>query len=337
VVRFCAFVAVFVHHCISRTGAGNEREIFADAMGFGLCLFFVLSAYLIALLLIREREQTGSIHLLLFYRRRILRIWPLYLLGLSIGIFRAFHHGVLMEQKSWFIAALLLSGNLIYPGTILMSHLWSISIEEQFYLFFPTVCRNLGRRGMLIVALFLIVLANATLVHFAHIHADLDVKVWFSSFVQYEMFAAGILLALADAWLPRWGIPASLLAATCSVGLWGGAAGAFHLKTMGAFATSALALCAGYAIVALACCLFVVALQGLPSPQPLIYSGKISYGLYVFHIPAIAIVTSRVHGFAGALVSLALTYGIAAVSYRYYETPFLKLKRHFEVVRTGGS
>src|ERR1700712_1297411 len=130
VVRFLAFLAVFGHHVFPRTGAHNAfLEMSANAMAFGLSLFFVLSAYLITLLLIREGDQTGSIHLMKFYTRRMLRIWPLYLLGISIGILRALLHGVFQQQKTWFIAALLLSGNLIYPGTILMSHLWSISIE----------------------------------------------------------------------------------------------------------------------------------------------------------------------------------------------------------------
>lgn len=336
VVRFCAFLAVFGHHTLPRTG-NHARWITtaADAMGFGLSLFFVLSAYLITLLLLREREQTGSIHLVPFYKRRVLRIWPLYLLGIGIGVVRAVGHGVFLQQKTWFIAALLLSGNLVYPGTILMSHLWSISIEEQFYLFFPSACRTFGRRGMLLFALVLIVVANVTLVHFAHIRADLDVQVWFSSFVQFEMFAAGILLALADKHLPRWTTGTSMVAVSGAVLLWVGSTAEFHLKATGAFASSPLGLCLGYATVALACCLFLVAVQGLPAPAPMVYSGKISYGLYVFHLPVIALISARFPTYAlGVLVSLVLTYGVAAISYRYFEMPFLQIKRRLELIPT---
>ncbi|SDF22727.1 acyltransferase family protein [Terriglobus roseus] len=334
VVRFFAFFAVFIHHAIPRTGSGSAIEMFADAMGFGLCLFFVLSAYLITLLLSREHDATGSINMGAFYIRRILRIWPLYLLGLSIGVARAFHHGVLQEQKAWFIAALLFAGNLVFPGNILMSHLWSISIEEQFYLFFPTSCRFFGQRGMLVIACVLILLANVTLVHFAQIHADPDVTIWFNSFVQFEMFATGILLALADRWLPRWSIPMSLLVVLGCIGGWLLAAGHFHLKTMGSKAQSAASLCAGYALVAIACGLLIVAFQQLPAQRPFIYSGRISYGLYVFHLPVLAAVTSRVHGLAGSALTLILTFCVAAVSYRYFETPFLRLKRRFERIKT---
>ena len=336
VVRFCAFLAVFGHHTLPRSGPYPKiLTVSVDALGFGLSLFFVLSAYLITLLLVREREATGSIHLAAFYKRRVLRIWPLYLLGILIGVFRAYNHGVLDQQKTWFIAALLLSGNLVYPGTILMSHLWSISIEEQFYLFFPSACRSFGRRGMFLFALLLIAVANITLVHFAHGRANLDVQVWFSSFVQFEMFAAGILLALADDLLPRWNTLFSALAIVGSVSLWILAAGFFHLKTMDATAKSAGGLCLGYVVVAMACCLFLVAAQGLPSPKPLVYSGRISYGLYVFHIPAIALISARVSSYtAGVFLSLIATYGLAAASYHYYEMPFLQWKRRFELIPT---
>ncbi|MGI4855167.1 MAG: acyltransferase family protein [Janthinobacterium lividum] len=336
VVRFCAFLAVFGHHTLPRTGDHSRwLTTAADAMGFGLSLFFVLSAYLITLLLLREREQTGSIHLVPFYKRRALRIWPLYLLGIGIGVVRAVSHGVFLQQKTWFIAALLLSGNLIYPGTILMSHLWSISIEEQFYLFFPSACRTFGRRGMLLFALVLIVAANVTLIHFAHIHADLDVRVWFSSFVQFEMFAAGILLALADKHLPRWSVVVSLFASGGAALLWFGATAVFHLKTTGAVASSAAGLCVGYATVAAACCLLLVAVQGLPSPAPMVYSGKVSYGLYVFHLPVIALVSARFATYSvGVLVSMVLTYGLAALSYRYFELPFLQRRQHLQLIPT---
>ncbi len=334
VVRFCAFLSVFGHHTLPRTG-NHSHLLFtaANTMGFGLSLFFVLSAYLITLLLLRELHLTGSIHLVPFYKRRMLRIWPLYLLGIGIGVVRAVHHGVFLEQKTWFIAALLLSGNLIYPGTILMSHLWSISIEEQFYLFFPSAGKSFGQRGMLCFALVLILLANVALVHFAHARADLDVTVWFSSFVQFEMFAAGILLALADSHLPKWKQSTSVAALVGSVALWMAAAGAFHLKTEGAHATSAFELCTGYAMVAAACCLFLVAFQRLPAPAPLVYSGKISYGLYVFHLPVIAILSARLPTYSiGILASLAVAYLAAAASYHFFEMPFLQFKRRYELV-----
>ncbi len=71
-MRFVAFLAVFGHHALPRDGAHSRwlKEA-VNTLGFGLCLFFVLSAYLIALLLRRERQKTDTVALRAFYARRI--------------------------------------------------------------------------------------------------------------------------------------------------------------------------------------------------------------------------------------------------------------------------
>jgi peptidoglycan/LPS O-acetylase OafA/YrhL len=76
VVRLIAFLSVFLHHSAPRIEAGHKSIIVSvvNAAGFGLCLFFVLSAFLITTLLLREYESTGDIHLAQFYKRRALRI-----------------------------------------------------------------------------------------------------------------------------------------------------------------------------------------------------------------------------------------------------------------------
>lgn len=335
VVRCCAFLAVFCHHELPRTDVSRLAAAIANGMGFGLSLFFVLSAYLITLLLLKETEETGSIHLGAFYKRRILRIWPLYLLGIGIGVFRSYHHGVLDQDKAWFIAALLFSGNMVSSAGVLMSHLWSISIEEQFYLLFPSSGSRFGRRGMLAFALILIAGANATMVYFAHVHAELDTTVWFSSLVQFEMFAAGILLALADSRLPRWGLAGSMAAAVFALCTWFAVADLFQLKTQNAVAQTAAGLCFGYLMIAVACCVFIVALQGLPAWRPFTYSGRISYGLYVFHIPAIALLGRHFSsGLLNAGAALTMTYLLAALSYKFFEKPFLEFKRSLELIPT---
>ena len=75
-----------------------------DACGFGLCIFFLLSAYLIVTILLREKDTTGSVSLSSFAARRILRIWPLY----NLYILK---HGWILET---------------------INPLWSLSVEEQF-------------------------------------------------------------------------------------------------------------------------------------------------------------------------------------------------------------
>jgi peptidoglycan/LPS O-acetylase OafA/YrhL len=82
-LRFFAFLAVLVHHGPSSTGLFG---LASSAGGFGLSMFFLLSAYLITELLLREREQTGTVAWNLFFTRRALRIWPLYYAFLTAAL-----------------------------------------------------------------------------------------------------------------------------------------------------------------------------------------------------------------------------------------------------------
>lgn len=332
-VRFCAFIAVFSHHVLPRSQGSSALDILAGACGFGLYLFFFLSAFLISLLMLREYDATGALDVKAFFVRRVLRIWPLYLVGLGIGVFRAWMHGVLIEQKMWFVAALLLAGNAVHFDGILMSHLWSISVEEQFYLIFPLAAR-FGRYGLMVAVVLSFLIANVALVVLAVQHAVLDTTVWFNSFACFEMFAAGAALALLDHRLHTLTRPLALLAVLSSLGLALFVQAAFHLKAKGYVAGSPLALCLAYLLLAIACCLFIIGMQQLPTWHPITYLGRISYGLYVFHIPAIALVGSKFGKFVSPFVSLAVTVALAALSYATFEKPLLQLKRQFEIVTT---
>src|SRR5580704_18886297 len=80
VLRFVAFLLVFFYHSV--TVANGIFDSFRIAGALGVCLFFLLSSYLITELLEREKSQSGDIHLRAFYIRRGLRIWPLYFIVL---------------------------------------------------------------------------------------------------------------------------------------------------------------------------------------------------------------------------------------------------------------
>src|SRR5215218_7670570 len=96
-LRFFAFLAVFMHHALPRdaayyTGAGVPPAVTQwlltakEAGSFGLDLFFALSAYLITELLLREHASQGSFSISAFYIRRALRIWPLYFIFLALTV-----------------------------------------------------------------------------------------------------------------------------------------------------------------------------------------------------------------------------------------------------------
>lgn len=132
-VRFCAYLLVYLHHTLPQNPVPVSNHIlqaflqpgiwhlinsFALACACGLPLFFMLSAYLITSLLLEEKEHFAKINIRNFYIRRILRIWPLYFLGILLGVlWSLYHHDASIAQFSWFV---FLSGNIFF-----LFHAWN--------------------------------------------------------------------------------------------------------------------------------------------------------------------------------------------------------------------
>ncbi len=345
VIRFVAFFGVFFHHAgfFYRPSFAKSPlfEALLDVSVNGLQLFFVLSAFLISDLLMREREANGHIDVKAFYRRRILRIWPLFILGLLMGV--GYDHFVMHTDSLRFLAFFLLmggwycrrygtSGN---PSNVL----WSITVEEQFYLFYPALARKFSRRMIALFCFVLIVIANGLLYYYGQINS-ISIVSWYDSFVQFEMFAAGILLALLlkqkiPNWTP-WVRVLLLLAWPLSWFI----TIAYSYLFPNVSGTSSGMLIARYALTALGCAAFLLGMLGINRkflPGWMVYSGRISYGLYVFHEYGMRLSSyifnwhriisdKHVNYVCWWLCSLAFTFILAAISYRFFESPFLKLK-----------
>ena len=359
VVRFIAFLLVFLAHSLP-SGLENETINLPPQYAaivymvrrtsiYGLTLFFTLSAYLICELLLRERYATGAIHVKSFYTRRILRIWPLYFAGLIIGLLLAsfFHNGRNTYLWSAWAAALVGNWFVVFkgnPGNVMIP-LWSVSVEEQFYLMAPWAVKLMTRRWLAAFAIALMAFAGLVLYLLGAEQTPAE-KVWFNSFVQFGFFAAGTLLCIALG-----GRTTRLNAAQRAL-VGGGAffclyltAYTFHCSEGPHAVTGSLNLMGGYGVAALGCCGILLAFLGIDKrflPRPVVYLGRISYGLYVFHNLAIRAVTrllppapaDALSIFRNLLVSLVLTVVLAALSYRFFETPFLKLKRRFEIIQS---
>jgi peptidoglycan/LPS O-acetylase OafA/YrhL len=352
VVRFLAFLLVFLFHALPYPAIGQHgwrvRLALVQECSSGLCLFFTLSAYLITSLLLVERQTTATVSVKKFYIRRLLRIWPLYFFGIAIGLLIA----VLTHRRNDVIGLvwyLLFAGNfycmafgwLANP----MSPLWSISIEEQFYLLWPWAMRWFSRRTLTMCALFFIGAANITLFILSHIHAT-NPAVWTNTFVQFEMFAVGILLALRKRRVEQNQFGMGYILVITGPILWYLAHFQLNARQPAGGMTSigVVALIIAYGLIALGC---AAILQGFcligPSrlPQWAVYLGKISYGLYVFHTLAIEFAMACIHPghrliylAASALSAFLLTVAAAVVSYQFLESPFLRLKWRFEIVHS---
>jgi peptidoglycan/LPS O-acetylase OafA/YrhL len=356
-LRFFAFLFVFVLHGLPHEfepwlAAGVPQSavrwvVSAVRSGqFGVDLFFTLSSYLITELLIREWQKRGAIDVRSFYIRRALRIWPLYFLFLALTILV-----VPYFLRSEYLAPIHIAAFLLFSGnwTIAVtgfppsvaSPLWSVSIEEQFYILWPLAVSRIGVRRIGMLALGLIAFASFARVVLVLLHASSH-ALWTVTFTRLEPIALGALVAVLlrgrALALPRGARPPMFAAALASwvVGL--------HLNPGG---PGNLVL---FPVVALgAAAMLLATLRNdargafLASPV-LTYLGKISYGLYVYHFLAIKLFLQwfgagatkdpQLALFVLPLSAFALTVALAALSYRFVETPFLHLKRRFTHVRS---
>ena len=166
-VRGYAFLVVFLAHCC--WAIGNLPSLWwlfplrflTGVSCISVPVFFVLSGYLICGILIDTREREG--YFKIFYSRRILRVFPLYYLTLAAVALICVLKGYSLTAGFWshFLYIHNLLPNYIAgfnsPPTSLIVHLWSMGVEEQFYLLWPLVvwlCPN--RKTLLRVTLILI-------------------------------------------------------------------------------------------------------------------------------------------------------------------------------------
>src|SRR5712671_540459 len=216
VLRFFAFLGVFVFHAAPRAmdfyiAAGYPQWLsrllipMFGAGAYGVDLFFALSAYLITSLLLRERTTTGILDVRGFYLRRILRIWPLYLAFVAFAaIFAALVPGQHLPMR-YVVGYSLLAGNWIYvfyglPASF-ATPLWTVSIEEQFYLVWPVALRKASVRAMAIIAIGILVIANGWRIWLAVSAAPVE-KIEYNTFTRLDPIAFGILIALFGHKLP---------------------------------------------------------------------------------------------------------------------------------------
>ena len=152
-------MVLLAHLSGTRDLATGARLPDLDALGnLGVRVFFVISGYLITLLLLQERAATGRISLSRFYLRRLVRIFPAAYLYMGILFaFAALGFVVLAPYDR--LHALTYTVNYHHLRSWYVSHLWSLSVEEQFYLLWPAVLLLLGTRKGLGLAFALILLA----------------------------------------------------------------------------------------------------------------------------------------------------------------------------------
>jgi len=334
-LRLFAFLCVFSAHVpIEARWAKPIRDVGT----FGMPVFFVLSAYLIVSLLLREKE-IQRVDIKAFAMRRVLRIWPLYFLviGLCYVLGRVWHDAGVPGRAvaafsllagNWYILRFGWLGSPVNP-------LWSISVEEQFYVGIPLVSRVASERTLRNIFIATILLSYLVLYWLGRVTPT--PQVWTNSFVQFQFFGAGGLIALflfrRKLYLSR---ALRIILVVVGVLLW---VVAQRCNIISFEPLDASTLIPGYLSVLLGtAALFLGVLgQNARVPKVVVYLGKISYGLYAFHDLVFWTVFDRLHyqhKGLGTLFVLAATIGIAATSYEFFEKPILRFKNRFETIQT---
>lgn len=325
----------------------SAQHVFAFGW-MGVDLFFVLSGFLISAGLLRS---VGRPHFFRdFYVKRALRIWPIYLLLLAVA-FIALPALLGIDEPSGSISYLLYFQNFVHPLNTPegLGQLWSLAVEEHFYLLWPVIVFVLSRRGVERCALALI--AVAPLARLLLIATGAPAwTIYYLTPCRVDALALGAWLAVYAAkeesprhQLRRWSGPIALSCAAVAVPLafWfggdvmNGTVPALYpnlragVLTLTAFAGAG---CVGYAIASGS-----DRVSRLLRNRLLGYFGKISYGMYMYHALIFAAVSRQIESGSSkteslrtqclrALLEIGATVLVASVSWYALERPILRCK-----------
>lgn len=313
---------------------------------YGVTMFFVLSGFLITYLLLNEKKATSSISIKKFYMRRILRIWPIYYLIILVTLL-LFQYlpeiGAPLEKGESILLYSFFAANIAYGLNLTfttLTPLWSVGVEEQFYLFWPLLVRK--SKNILTALIGVIVvytLAKFLLRYFEN-------GIWYKIIwmLRIDCMAIGgigaYLLINKKKGINFFFYPAVEIV-TWLVIFYSIIRGPIHVLT---FIDHDL-----YAIVFLSAILNVSS-----NPRKIInlenkwmdFIGRISYGIYVYHMLVICVLTHFLKSYVSTtpasyllifFLTISITLLLAFLSYEFFEKKFIGMKEKFSVIKSRNS
>ncbi len=341
-LRFFSFLLVFLLHVPKR---GKEYiDFFLKSGGVGVAFFFVLSGFLITYILLFEKEHKNFISLKKFFARRILRIWPLFYLMivfayLSPYILQALNIPYKNEGYAPDLITSIVFGENYkmmitdsFPDGAPLRAMWTICIEEHFYIIWGVSLFFLSSKKVPILIIFSIVLANIIrplYSYFGISHIDILSNI---DYFAYGAIPAYILMFKENYMSYVEKIPVYLkycfLVFTASV--------VFILpnltsKLLGLISPSILGVLFSLTI------LFTLGKNSIHINNNHWFSklGVYTYGLYLYHSIIILLLIhvynylSFLNWYVFVISSLLITILVSVISYHLFEKQFLKLKKHF--------
>ncbi|MCA0452412.1 MAG: acyltransferase [Chloroflexi bacterium] len=348
-LRFYAAISVVIHHIMYNPRQWYGIPDLPDTIGRlflngtdAVHLFFVLSGFLITYLMLVERERTSTVSVKKFYMRRVLRIWPLYYALLLVTalllppITSAFNNTIANPVIA--ILLILFQGNIafiIYYPFPPLEHLWSIAIEEQFYLFIPHV----GKSDANLAKFFLAVIVFWwSLMAFMFWQRPDDFFTIVIRYMRYDCIAIGGLFACAYYFkhpilklIYHPVVSGLAVLVTVAVAILVHEAPHIPYTVVTTFAFAILIL-------------NVATNERFPLKLDhpwLEEAGNLSYGIYMLHTLVLLVflhftheqMSEPLYQFAIYPIIIVATVALSWLSYRYFESPFLRLKDTFKVAR----
>jgi Predicted acyltransferases len=362
---FAASLVIITHIELFKRRIGLDN-IWANPFVFesgsaGVDFFFVLSGFLISYLLLTEKAKIGNINIKKFYIRRILRIWPLYyavvlfcflaIPYINLLFFKSYSTGIFENFELKFLFCLFMMPNValsVIGGIPYAAPIWSIGVEEQFYLMWPYIMRkhkNLFRTIVIFIVSFIAIKVLLVVIHKVS-PLDPDVFVRIKDFlVATRMECMGI--GAAGAYLYYYKFKSSRFLSS---------------NQMSAICLVLIPLVLYFAgrlfelhHIVLAVLFLIVIMNAATNEYTFIklenkvfyYLGNISYGIYLLHPICIGVVLKllliyklndrnfALFNIALYLLTFALTIGLASASYIFFEKRFLNYKLKFANVVSG--
>lgn len=341
-IRGTAVLLVLFYH--------NFSFLSWSAYGYlGVDIFFVLSGFLITNILCTGNSNTSLLKN--FYARRILRIFPVYFAALLFVFFiypaltqPVYNQYYFLEHQYWFYFFLQNWLYIIHPleKTGILNHLWSIAVEEQFYLIWPLLFVCFGRRRSLTTLLAITIAILPLLRSILYLRGYKQAPLY--TFSRFDGIPAGCIIALLKSYMPQ--LAKRFFLVSCIF--------LFSLHAIYVLAIRHTAIpyfpCIGYTTVSIAAAWLVFWVCNKPQKQLLAvrllsYTGKISYGLYIYHWIFFTLLSSLTGKYLAQYLMMAprnvtlvssllisgLAYAFSIVSFNHYESIFRSLKKYFVV------
>ncbi|MDO8309453.1 MAG: acyltransferase family protein [Actinomycetota bacterium] len=342
-VRALAVIGVLLYHADLTWISG----------GFlGVDVFFVLSGFLITTLILEEYERSGGIRFSRFYLGRARRLLPALILMLAVVAVAAavVYRDVAAQVRADTVASVFYVNNWWYVFNEqsyfefigrppLLKHLWSLAVEEQFYLIWPAVAflimRKAGRPGVRWFAIALAVLSTAWMIWLSATNGYPEYADPSRAYFGTDSHAMGLLIgaALATFWRPGRlpsSVPRGGVTILTGTGIAALLAVVWFFLFVGEFTPWMYR--GGFLVLALVVALLIAMSTHPASPlgrwmgsQPWRYIGQRSYGLYLWHWPVFMVTRPStdvpLDGVPLLVVRLAITFVIAEASFRFVEMP----------------